>query len=55
MTKNIGTPLYIAPEQEYSSSYNNKVDIYALGLILFELFQNMSTTHERFSMIKDLK
>ncbi|XP_035714209.1 serine/threonine-protein kinase Nek5-like isoform X3 [Folsomia candida] len=33
-----GTPLYLSPEQEAGLSYGFSVDVYALGLILAELF-----------------
>ncbi|XP_078071988.1 serine/threonine-protein kinase Nek6-like [Mustelus asterias] len=44
-----GTRLYMAPEQ-MSEKYNHKVDIYSLGLILFELMSpilTFGTNHEK--------
>ncbi|XP_067887550.1 serine/threonine-protein kinase Nek7-like isoform X2 [Heterodontus francisci] len=44
-----GTRLYMAPEQ-MSEIYNHKVDIYSLGLILFELMSpilQFGTNHEK--------
>lgn len=53
-SQKLGTPLYIAPEIESSDyllkkniKYTNKVDIYALGIILFELVIAAQTQHEK--------
>ena len=32
-----GSPLYMAPEIEYTSNYNNNSDIWSLGVVLYEL------------------
>jgi serine/threonine protein kinase len=37
MTKDIGTTNWMAPEQMASGSYDEKVDVYAFGCILFEM------------------
>ncbi|XP_072265341.1 eukaryotic translation initiation factor 2-alpha kinase 3-like [Pyxicephalus adspersus] len=41
-----GTERYMAPEQE-NDTYENEVDIFALGLILIELFWKFSTYHAK--------
>nr|CAG8460903.1 12706_t:CDS:10 [Entrophospora candida] len=51
MTRDIGTTLYVAPEVANNavigSRYNQKVDIYSLGIILFEICYKFSTEMER--------
>ncbi|KAM9382914.1 interferon-induced, double-stranded RNA-activated protein kinase [Phaethornis superciliosus] len=46
VTKNIGTKSYMAPEQ-VGDSYGKAVDIYALGLIWFEILSAFGSRHER--------
>lgn len=38
MTKCIGTPIWMAPEQIHSDTYDKSVDVYAFGMILYEMF-----------------
>jgi len=42
-----GTPLYASPEQTKNELYNNKSDIYSLGIILFELVSRFRSTHKK--------
>lgn len=42
-----GTKLYMSPEQKSNSKYNEKVDIYALGLIFFEMNCPTGSDQER--------
>lgn len=56
LTTGVGTPLYLAPEQDRAgASYNQKVDVYSLGVIFFELFMSFSTAMERYTVIRDLR
>lgn len=54
-TSNIGTPLYVSPEQEKSSNYDQKTDVYSLGVIFFEMLNNFSTEHERVMIMNDFR
>ena len=55
LTTNIGTSIYASPEQLSSTNYNEKTDIFSLGIIYFELLNNFTTTMEKIVAIKDLK
>lgn len=51
----IGTPLYAAPEQENTNTYDSKADIYSLGIILIELMSGFKTAHEKISTLQNIK
>lgn len=51
----VGTHLYMAPEQKSGQIYDYKVDIYSLGIILFELMRPFGTESERAKVLSDLK
>jgi len=53
--KNIGTLAYAAPEQIKQNNYDQKADIYSLGLILFELAFPMKTNMERNTHFDNIK
>ena len=40
LTTPVGTERYMAPEAQIFGNYNNKVDIYSCGILLYELFEN---------------
>uniref|UniRef100_A0A4W4ECX5 non-specific serine/threonine protein kinase n=1 Tax=Electrophorus electricus TaxID=8005 RepID=A0A4W4ECX5_ELEEL len=46
-TNRTGTRSYMSPEQMNQSSYDRKVDIFALGLIYFELLWHLGTVNEK--------
>lgn len=54
-TQQVGTHLYMSPEQLHGHQYSYKVDIYSLGLILFELLMVFGTEMERIDTIKMLR
>ena len=52
---NEGTPLYSAPEIKNNTYYNEKVDIYACGITLYEMCSCFSTDAEKGFDIMSLK
>jgi len=51
LTCGLGTKTFAAPEQITSSQYNQKADIYSLGLILLALFNPTETLSGRYNML----
>lgn len=54
-TQQVGTQLYMSPEQLRGKQYSYKVDIYSLGLIFFELLVVFGTEMERIDTMKALR
>lgn len=54
-TEQVGTHLYMSPEQIDGRQYNYKVDIYSLGLVFFELLVVFCTEMERIETLKSLR
>ncbi|XP_037547826.1 interferon-induced, double-stranded RNA-activated protein kinase [Nematolebias whitei] len=50
-----GTPSYMAPEQRNGILYDRKVDIFALGLIYFELLWNIPTIDDKSKIWDDVR
>ncbi|KAF2158103.1 Serine/threonine-protein kinase [Myriangium duriaei CBS 260.36] len=57
MTRSVGTALYVAPElqSQSSTSYNDKVDMYSLGIIFFEMCHSLPTAMERITVIREIR
>lgn len=58
MTGDIGTTLYVANEVLATggeANYNEKVDMYSLGIIFFEMVYPMNTAMERVKILRDLR
>ncbi|KAL1304425.1 hypothetical protein AAFC00_003423 [Neodothiora populina] len=56
MTRSIGTALYVAPEiSSGTGSYNDKVDMYSLGIIFFEMCYPLKTAMERHQVILQIR
>ncbi|GAA6058806.1 hypothetical protein JCM10212_001922 [Sporobolomyces blumeae] len=63
MTSGVGTSLYIAPETLTPSrpergvkrAPSNKIDMYSLGIVFFEMWHKFSTGMERIQVLHDLR
>ena len=51
----VGTYGYIAPEILQGNKYDDKADLYSLGIIILEIFSKFKTNMEKILTIKDLK
>lgn len=54
-TNAVGTHLYMSLEQLNGQQYDSKVDIYSLGIILFELLVVFNTEMERINVLSNLR
>ena len=50
-----GTAIYLSPEQLERNTINGKVDIFATGLVLYEMISCFTTEMERNECLNDLK
>eukprot|EP00117_Sycon_ciliatum_P030947 scpid10054/ scgid1375/ Eukaryotic translation initiation factor 2-alpha kinase 3; PRKR-like endoplasmic reticulum kinase; Pancreatic eIF2-alpha kinase len=51
-TGGVGTEVYQSPELASGSDYSQKVDIFSLGVIFFELLYPLTTAMERFKILR---
>eukprot|EP00041_Stephanoeca_diplocostata_P037361 m.1410100 g.1410100 ORF g.1410100 m.1410100 type:complete len:961 (-) comp25023_c2_seq13:504-3386(-) len=54
-TSGVGTGTYASPEQLSLNDYDQKADIYSLGVVLFELLFRFDTAMERLVLLKELR
>ncbi|KAK5680843.1 eukaryotic translation initiation factor 2-alpha kinase [Elasticomyces elasticus] len=57
MTRSVGTALYVAPELRSSSggSYNDKADMYSLGIMFYEMCETFGTAMERIRALQQIR
>ncbi|GME82382.1 unnamed protein product [Ambrosiozyma monospora] len=56
LTSDIGTTMYVANEVlNGNGSYNEKVDLYSLGIIFFEMIYQLGTSMERYTILRNLR
>lgn len=56
LTIGVGTPFYCSPEQlKAGMHYDQKVDLYSLGIILFEMCHPITTGMERAEVLTALR
>lgn len=54
-TIGIGTPAYSSPEQLRKDEYDEKTDMYSLGIIMMELYYPFGTRMERARVLSNLR
>lgn len=54
-SSDVGTFLYAAPEVSNSKYYDEKADVYSLGIVLVEIFHSFSTGMERAKIMGELR
>lgn len=56
LTSQVGTALYVATEVlDGNGTYNEKIDVYSLGIIFFEMIYSFSTGMERVHILRALR
>ncbi|KAI2811809.1 Eukaryotic translation initiation factor 2-alpha kinase 3 [Blomia tropicalis] len=54
-TNDVGTQLYMSPEQVNNERYDHKVDIFSMGIILYELLESFQTESERIQTLNKVR
>ena len=54
-TNDVGTQLYMSPEQVKGQQYDHKVDIFSMGIILYELLEAFGTEFERIKTLNKVR
>ncbi|KAH9526816.1 Eukaryotic translation initiation factor 2-alpha kinase 3 [Dermatophagoides farinae] len=54
-TNRVGTQLYMSPEQIKNEPYDHKVDIFSMGIILYELLMPFHTESERIHQLQNVR
>lgn len=55
LSSQAGTELYIAPEVNRKKNSGSKADMYALGIIFFEMCRTFTTGHERLQVLRGMR
>jgi len=50
-TADVGTPLWMAPEVRYGKAYSLSADIFSLGVVLYEIFENKLPDYDKEQMV----
>ena len=51
----VGTMYYCSPEQEKGISYDEKTDIFSLGIVIFELFFSFGSLMHRDIVLREIR
>jgi len=51
----VGTMYYCSPEQEKGRAYDEKTDMFSLGIVIFELFYNFGSLMHRDIVLRDIR
>ena len=55
LTAGVGTPIYCSPEQLKGEKYDEKVDMFSLGIIFYEMLETFTTEMERRTSLDSLR